>query len=87
MGGRTQAHSHSVSHNSVATNASGNDALRMFGEIEHNPKVCVNLSPEECMVLHHFNETHSCPESSRFIALLPQNPQCKQLGESISQVG
>ena len=87
--GKTQAHSHSASHTSVAshhaTTASGDDILRMFWEIEENPKDQMNLSPEERMVVQHFKENHFRSESGRFIVSLPKNPQSKQLGESRPQ--
>ena len=87
--GRTQAHSHSASHPSVASHhttvTSGDDILRTFWEIEENPKDCVNLSPEERTVIRHFKENHSRSKTGRFIVPLPKNPQCKPMGESRSQ--
>ena len=88
--GRTQSHSHSASHTSTVASHhtavnSGDDILRMFWEIEENPKDHVNHSPEERIVMRHFEENHSRSETGRFIVPLPKNPHCKQLGESRSQ--
>ena len=48
------------------------DILRMFWEIEGNPKDHTNLSPEEHIVVQHFKENHSRSESGRFIVPLPK---------------
>ena len=86
--GRTNAHSAShltvASHHSTVT--SGDEILRMFWEIEENPKDFSNLSTEERLVVCHFKETHSRFETGIFIVPLPKNPQKKSLGESRSQV-
>ena len=85
--GRTNTHSVSLlsvaSHHSTVT--SGDKILRMFWEIEENPKDFSNLSTEERLVVRHFKETHSRSESGRFVIPLPNNPQNKSLGESRSQ--
>ena len=87
--GRTQVHPHFATHASVTSyhtaTASGDDILCMFWEIEENPRDRMNLSPEERIVMRHFEENHSHSETGRFIVPLPKNPQCKQLGESRSQ--
>ena len=71
------------SHHTAVT--SSDDLLRMFWEIEENPKDCMNLSTEEHSVVRQFKETHSRSEAGRFIVPLPKDPQCKQLGKSRSQ--
>ena len=86
--GRTQGHSHSRNQASIASHhttvAPSDDTLRMFWEIEENPKDGANLSTEERSVVRHFKENHSRSETGRFIVPLPKNPQSKQLGESRS---
>ena len=85
--GRTNTHS--VSLLSVAsrhsTVTSGDEILRIFWEIEENPKDFSNLSTEERLVVRHFKETHSRSETGRFTVPLLKNPQNKSLGESRSQ--
>ena len=72
-----------ASHHSTVT--SGNEILRMFWEIEENPKDFSNLFTEELLVVCHFKETFSHSETGRFIIPLPKNPQNKSLSESRSQ--
>ena len=87
--GKTQVRSYSTGYSSVASHhstvTSSDDILRMFWEIEENPKDHVNLTPEERTVVRHFKESHSRSEAGRFIVPLPKNAQCEQLGESRSQ--
>ena len=83
--GKTNGHSHSTNQASIAslhtTIASSDDTLRMFWEVEENPKDATNLSMEERSVMKYFQETHSRPETGRFIIPLAKNPQSKQLGK------
>ena len=64
---------------------SGDDILRKFWEIEESPKAESNHSPEERMVVRHFQENHTRNKDGRFIVPLPKNPESKPLGESRMQ--
>ena len=65
--GRTQTQYRSASYVSIAFQhtavATGDDLLRMFWEVEENPKDSINLTPEERRVMCHFHENHSRSET------------------------
>ena len=63
----------------------GDNLLRKFWEIEEGPRTDASHSPEERMVVQHFNENHRYAESGRFIVPLPKKPNALLLGESHSQ--
>ena len=63
----------------------GDDILRKFWEIEESPRTTASFSPEERMVVQHFNENHRRTEDGRFIVPLPRKPHAPLLGESRSQ--
>ena len=54
-------------------------------EIEEKPLSDSTLSLEECTVVHHFRDNHSCTDSERFVVPLPKKPDTKPIGESRSQ--
>ena len=64
---------------------SGDQILQRFWEIEEPTSYPSGLSPEERMVVQHFQENHQRTESGRFLVPLPKKPHCKPLGESRSQ--
>ena len=65
--------------------ASSDEFLRRFWEVEEKPQNHSNLSPEERMVVKHFEENHRRSGTGRFIVPLPQKPQAKAIGESRTQ--
>lgn len=75
--------SHVVTHHvSVLT---GDDLLRRFWEIEEKPLSIPALSPEERVVVQHFEHEHSRNSLGRFVVPLPKKPDAKPLGESRGQ--
>ena len=65
---------------------SGDQILQRFWEIEEPTSTSSGLSPEERIVIQHFQENHQRAESCRFLIPLPKKPNCKPLGgESRSQ--
>ena len=88
LAGRTNS---SSSHHCVASYhvsaTSCDQILSKFWEIEESPKnhALTNLSPEEQVVVDHFDKNHRRSESGRFIVPLPRKPQAKSIGESRSQ--
>ena len=65
--------------------ASSDDFLRKFWEVEEKPQNHSNLSPEERMVVKHFEKNHRRSDTGRFIVPLPRKPQAKGIGESRTQ--
>lgn len=63
----------------------GDNILRKFWEIEHQPLSDCVLSPEERMVMQHFKAKHFRAEDGTFIVPLPKKHGVKPLGESRSQ--
>ena len=55
--------SHSVTSNHTTVTTAGDDILRMFWEVDENPKDNVNLTPEERTVVHHFEGNHTLSET------------------------
>ena len=88
LAGRTNSSSshHCVTSYHVSA-TSCDQILSKFWEIEESPKnhALTNLSPEEQMVVDHFDKNHRRSESGRFIVPLPRKPQAKSIGESRSQ--
>ena len=73
---------HVVSHHVMSY--STDDILRKFWEIEeHQPNIA--LTPEERMVVRHFDSNHLRDEDGRFIVPLPRRPDAKPIRESRSQ--
>ena len=64
---------------------SGDDILRQFWEIEHQPHDEVSMSVEEKSVVKHFQENHFRSSDGMFVVPLPKQPDAKPLGESRSQ--
>ena len=64
---------------------SGDDILRKFWETEEPPGSVFALSPEERLVLDHFQAHHSRTRAGRFVVPLPRKPDAKPIGESRSQ--
>ena len=86
LAGETSTHVSEVSVTSYHTSViHGDEILQRFWEIEEQPSDGSNLSPEERMVVQHFEQCHSRTESGRFLVPLPKKPHTKALGESRSQ--
>ena len=73
-----------VSYHTSST-ISRDQILQCFWEIEEPASDLSGLTPEERMVVHHFQENHQRTESGRFLVPLPKKPHVKPLGESHSQ--
>ena len=65
--------------------SSCDDLLRRFLEIEDSPLSEIALSPEERVVVQHFEVTHSRTSTRRFVVSLPKKRSVQPLGESRSQ--
>ncbi len=66
----------------VVSILSGDDLLRHFWELKEKVVVNSTLSLEECAVLTHFENHHSCDTRGRFIVSLPKQSLTTGLGES-----
>lgn len=64
---------------------SGDDILRQFWEVEHQPLAESVLSIEEKSVVKHFQENHFRSSDGMFVVPLPKRPDVGPLGESRSQ--
>ena len=60
------------------------ELIQKFWEIEQPSCEQQPLSPEEKIVMDHFNHHHQRDDTGRFIVPLPKNPKAKALGESRS---
>lgn len=63
----------------------GDDILCKFWEIEEQPMSRPTLSPEERIVVQHFEAEHTRNSSGRFVVPLPRKPDSTPLGESRAQ--
>ena len=67
------------------TSLSGDDLLRRFWEIEEGPSSSLAISPEEKLVVQHYEDNHSRTSCGRFIVPLPKRSDTGIIGESRSQ--
>ncbi len=72
-----------VSHQ--ASVLSGDDILRQFWEVEEKPVANSTLTPEERVVLNHFQAKHTRTPEGRFVVPLPKRSVAKELGDSRTQ--
>ena len=63
----------------------GDELLQKFWEVEERNFQDPVLSPEEMLVVKHFQETHCHDENGKFIVPLPRKPDAQPLGESHTQ--
>ena len=73
---------HIVAHHSAVLGI--DELIQKFWEIEQPSCEQQPLSPEEKIVMDHFNHHHQRDDTGRFIVPLPKNPKAKALGESRS---